>query len=700
MKKFTRAISVLLILALAVSLLSVTAMAKGQTGTVAEKDPVILNDSVLLAETVADNGGNLSRAEVYSRMGYNFPEEGDTTVPKYKLIYPDGKEEIRYDLSKMADDTKTTPSGTTLVLLSDIYESTTYIENNLVSSIGCAVGSGRTFNFDFAGYTILTEHKKTFFEVANGGVLNIYSSIPGAKLVMGVERKTTGGSIITVSTDGTANIGDFGEYPGENLSTYSAGGYGVTTRSKLTVKGVNIYRVFTDYVGFFTLSGHNAEVLFERCRAFGVGRYLQIACREDITPGAAYSNTMLFKDCVLSNIGSKEVTSGQFFRYIADDNVINFEHTIFDQVSFSCQKYYSHDNIVDLEGNKLLPCQTAQINLDKYCSYNQVPDVISLKNQAETSDKAAMFHFPELAEGYGEKGSTVPEYILTDGLVTNVCSMVVEESVIKNGYMDLTIRNLTEEGEDISGMFALPYLGYEEDVVQVTWNFEGASSSTDEYWIKGVTPIPYRLNVPDDTDYIKYVIECDYSDDDIALYTISPEVNVTLKCNFNFAKEATVNVYVPDFEDFPINEFVYRMSIAGTVVRISDILENSETVMIDGLKYYKVSVSIPYSRITDTMYISVDVANATATSSAFTASKKIDFASLLIDYCNGDGTDEFKNNVREVLWVIYKNSTSPLALPKIAAYVEEYFKSRLEEEKAAAEKGQGGFLDGILNAFK
>ena len=710
MNRKVRALALILVVASLLALMPVAAFAEGEVAKNAE------------------DSSDVTRVDRVNAMGYDFPEEGDTEIPKYKVVYPDGTEEIRYVATEMYDDSRSAPSGSTIVLLSDLYQSNTYIKalqnpedsdsmdvdtlaDLINDKIGIEIAGARTINFDFAGHTIFSEYKQTFFSCGGASTLNIYSSKPGARLIALEENKTSGGAVMTASSGGTINMGDYEDYPGENISTYSAGGFVAGSDVVINVTGITAYRVATDYVSYFGISGHDHTVNFTRVRAFGVGRFLQIATREDKNgggPGATYGNTWTFQDCVISNIGSPGVVTGSFFRYMADDNKVSFKNTVFDSVGFTCDIYYEHESVfADKEGTiPKLPNETAVIEFDKYCSYNQLPDVKSLADKAEQSSKYAMFKFPELAEGYGERGSNVPDYILSDGLITNVHAIVMNDAyAAENGINDFRMYDLLEDyDDDLSGMFTLPYKGYENDVIEVTWEYQGATSET-EYWIKGENPTPYTIDVPRDTRHIQYNTNKIYEDETVALYTVTPQVNITLKSNFTFdSSKMYMNIYIPVFEDLAIDEFVYKMSVAGTATKIKTIKEECELVELDGQQYYKVVTPIEYSRVTDKIILTIDVANRSRTGKSFTITKRISFTEIMKGYLDGEGDASFKKNVGEVVYYINKVSTAPAAIQELGALVNERFADRLkaDAEKAEADKNSssGSFIDNILNIFK
>ena len=737
MKRFTRAVSLLLLLSLLLAVLPVAVFAADPmdgNGTV-EEDP----DAALL-----------SRAARINKMGYNFPEEDDDIIPKYKLIYPadaetgEVTEVVRTIATDMADDVKAAPSGTTIVLLSDIYQSASYLKDVLwqpregenVSSesyidrkndfVGVEFeADGKIINFDFAGHTVFSEYKTTsFFSVIGArSELNIYSSLPGARLMMLDEGTNKGGSILRASGGAVANMGNYGDYPGSNISTYSAGGITMGSSCILNISGLNIYRVATDHVAFLNISGKYSTAVYDGVRMFGIGRHIQIATREDSAPNAIYGNSITFKNSYISNVGSESVVSGSFFRYMADDNEIHFENTVLDKVTFTCDRYYEHEDAVtyDEYGNPVpaLPNVTASITFDKYCSYSILPDVKNIVDKAGSSSVYAMFHFPELEEGYGEKDSGVAEHIYTNGIISNVYSFsmpsdaAMAELKESGGIPDFTMLDMTaaEEavGRYIAGMYMLPYKGYKDDVVEVVWNYKGQTSAP-YLWLKSEVeqsqPIAYRIKtdngieikVPTDTEHAKYVAELMYNQGGMYYYTINPRFEADFKFNLRFADKMYVNVYIPAIEGMELRYLVNKISVGGNVYKAAEILENFELVTIGDKQYYKVIAPVAYDRITDVVNVSVDVANKMGNASEFSVSAKIDIATVLAPLLDADSDAEFKKNVADALYSIYKSVASETTIPKIAELAKAKLADRIAADKAKeeADKNGSGIFGGLF----
>ena len=174
--------------------------------------------------------------------------------------------------------------------------------------------------------------------------------------------------------------------------------------------------------------------------------------------------------------------------------------------------------------------------------------------------------------------------------------------------------------------------------------------------------------------------------------------------NFTLGDKAYINVYVPVYEDMPIKDLIFRMSVGGTVTKINDITENAELVDIEGQQYYKIVTPIEYSRITDKIVFTIDVPNASKTAKAFTITKRIEFTSMMKGYIEGDGSESFKKTIGDVLYYIYKISSAPTAIQEISDYVNTNFADRIARDQAAADSASGSsgesFIDKILGKIK
>ena len=191
-----------------------------------------------------------------------------------------------------------------------------------------------------------------------------------------------------------------------------------------------------------------------------------------------------------------------------------------------------------------------------------------------------------------------------------------------------------------------------------------------------------------------------YEDETSAFYSVSPKVNVSLKMNFTFSDMVYINTYIPAFDDLAIDEFVYRLTVAGVATKIGDIKENSEIVVIDGQQYYKVVSPIEYSRITDKVIVTVGVANRSKTGITFSVTKRVNFAELMTGYLDDPGIG---SGVGEVLYFVYQNAQNPGAIPDIRAVVTERFAARIAEDARKAEESEKeseGFFDKIFGIFR
>ena len=82
MKRLSRFVALLLLMALIVSAIPAVVSAEDSApvdGSNEELDvPTVIPDS--------EDTENKTRVQIYNEQGFNFPEEGDLTVPKFKLV--------------------------------------------------------------------------------------------------------------------------------------------------------------------------------------------------------------------------------------------------------------------------------------------------------------------------------------------------------------------------------------------------------------------------------------------------------------------------------------------------------------------------------------------------------------------------------------------------------------------------------------
>ena len=208
------------------------------------------------------------------------------------------------------------------------------------------------------------------------------------------------------------------------------------------------------------------------------------------------------------------------------------------------------------------------------------------------------------------------------------------------------------------------------------------------------------MEIPRDTRHIKYVAEKFMDNGEVAYYRVTPKVNISLKMSFTFDDKVYINTYIPVYDDLAIDEFVYRISVAGVVTKIADIKENGELIELDGQQYYKVISPIDYSRATDKLVVTVDVANRSKTGKSFTVTKRVGFTELMASYLDGSESEEYKSAIGDVLYCIYRTSSNIGALPELKALAEERFAARIEEDRrlaeAAEKENESGGISGLI----
>ena len=605
--------------------------------------------------------------EIHERflpMGYEFYEH-DPTVPKYKVIYPDGTEVIRYDSNTLhlecsgrgyegdEDYIRKMPSGSTIQLMSDIYYLYGYELDLELTMIG--VSDGRTINFDFAGHTFMRETKNTTMFVATGknSTINAYSTKPGANLILLMKNSTTkAGNVVSAKDNATVNIGSFCGTTGRNLSTYTGCACNVYSGATINFQDVDLYRMANDHTGFFCVRSSRGKLNLDRVHAYGVVRDLQIHTGSDYKARNVVINV---RDSIMANIGVAGSTYGAFYRYLCDGNVINFENTAFANVQMTIEAYktvYTGDESADT-------VPQMAINFDEKCSYSTLPNYDGLANKQ-------IFHFPTLATNQKD----APENIFVNGAAVDAHYFNIKNpSPTEDGNSNYIMEN---HPNAITAPYIFIYEGYEDDVAQVIWDMDG--NTTEQYWLIGETPYPHELVIPSATEYVSYEIEDPYPvTPDGAIYTITPIVNIDFKYSITFAKDFIVNFYIPVLNDLKIEDLIEDV-LVGTNTIDNDIIKESEIVVIDGKEHYKVISAIPYNKVTDTLRFSADFYGTSKRKAQFSVSGKVALPDVLESYLDGDYTDAFKERVKGSLYAIRDSrKTQSSALKGIYALIEKKF---------------------------
>lgn len=623
------------------------------------------------ALTVASFAEEAPEVDKFAAMGYDFHEDDDT-YPKYKIIYPDGTELVRYQSVHISRDTagysilgeadyvEPIPDGSTVVLLSDIYIPNTEEQIGGSGTLFQCSG-GRTLNFDFAGYSIICEYKGTMFSSSGmGSVLNVYSSKPGS-IISCVTHSKSGSMLLNANSLGALNFGTVGEHSGKNLAAYTAAA-AVANNGTVNITDCNVYRMADDHTAYIATRGIDSTINIKGVGVYGVVRDIQIATsnKGNETTGSVIN----VEDCVIANIGDAGAITGDFLRYIRDDTAIHFKNTAFDHIQFTVDKYYyRQEPLVDEEGK---PLPTAVVSIDENCSFYVLPN----------PDRAhSIVKFPQLATSNAEL--KVPKWVFVNRVGENIKypTMIDKAASADNPTIDHDY-TLKEHPERVAGIYTFPYKGFEEHSTEISWDFNGVY--TTEWWKLGEIPYPYSFRVPKDTEYIQYVVTDPEPVYEFAFYTVAPKVNLTFHYNFTLSSSLYVNVYVPVINSSNASEVVTRV-IAGGEVATKENIAEAKTVDIGGEKFYKVAIPIDYSRVSEKMTLSLNVMDVA------TISAKLSMVDIVNGFLDGDGTPEFKNCIKGFLYTVKERTEATGAQTPgwVMAIIEKRYPENIIKEEDA-----------------
>jgi len=563
----------------------------------------------------------------FAAMGYEF-HENDDTVPKYKVVCPDGTEIVRYESKYlrwdcngwMQDDLliDPIPDGSTVVLLSDIY-----FPNNVAAAGGTGtmfnVKSGRTLNFDFAGHTIINEYKGTVFASSGiDSVLNVYSSVPGASIIA-VTTATSGCMLLNAGSYGTLNIGDFGEYSGENLTIYTAALAVTSAGGVINVRNCDNYRMANDHTAYIATRGVNSTINIIDSGIYGVVRDVQLATtnKGSVTTGSKIN----IDSCIIANIGDAGATPGNFLRWMRDGTTINFKNTTFDHIQFTMDKFYNKD-----AADTTTP--DAVVNIYSDCAFYVLPN----------PDRAhPVVKFPDLALA---TGSSTPKHIFVNRVAEN---LKYPAYIAPSGSIDPSDYTIKDHEGRVAGIYTFTDKDYEQTSTEISWEFNG--KCTSEWWRLGETPYPYSFRVPSDTEYIQYAVVDPTPVEEYSFYVVAPKVNIKFYYNLEFSSALNVNIYIPVLESKDASEVVNRI-IAGGEAATSEVIAEAETVELDNGTFYKVTVPIDYTRVSDKLSISLNVMDTV------NISARISMVEVVNGLLDGDGTADFKAYVKGFLYTV------------------------------------------------
>lgn len=556
-----------------------------------------------------DNDGNdveLPETIGAEAVNYYFHCKYQSDTPRFKVVAPDGTEKIYTISTDLHSASTSAPDGATIVLLSDIFKE--YEPEGTVPayrSLQVKVAGGKTLNFDFNGHSIISEYKMTMF-VADGyrnievdgetvrvrSTLNIYSSKPGAVLCLGQKNTDAkGGCVVNVESGAVVNLGDYGEYSGRNLSTYSACAANIYSGAVLNIRGCSVYRAMKDYVGFLYLRSSNGTLNIENARIFGVNRDIQIAFgKNNVVTGC----TLTAKNTLFATLAMPDQTyGGNFIRYISDGCKASFENCVFDHIPFSVEKYTS-------SSDSTIP--KVSVVIDEYCSFDKKLNLVD----------TTVYTMPSISSG---EVATAPTQIYVNKIETDPIAYPTFNVGAAHDY------TLKPYEETVGGKMRYTATGYQERAVEIAWTY--GNKTYYEWWAKGETPIPHSVDIPKDSDYIKYIVDNVVPVEDYHIFNIGIQRKYKLIYNYTLSDKLYVNVYVPKFDGVDVAKLMSRFSVGTKIYMAADISATKTTVLIDGITYYKIVTPYEYSAVPAKINISFDLAGADVARTTFTESHSL-----------------------------------------------------------------------------
>ncbi len=532
------------------------------------------------------------------------------TTPRFKVVAPDGTETLYYVSTDLEYASRYAPDGATIVLMSNLFKEYQAEDTSILRSIAVRVSGGNTLNFDFAGYNIISEYKLVMFltsgyrtaevdgvSVRVPSTLNIYSSKPGAFLSLG-EKNTDGhgGCVANAESGSVVNIGDYGEYSGSNLSTYSACGVNIYSNAVVNIRGCSMYRMIKDWVGFLYLRSSNATLNIENARIFGVNRDIQIAFgnKNVVTNSKVACKNTLFATLALPD----QAYSGNFIRYISDGCTATFESCVFDHIPFTVERYTKS---TDPEVPKV------SVTFDEYCSFDALPNLVNKD----------IYSFPTISSGEVAKA---PKKINVSRFETDPIAYPTYNVGAAHDY------TLAPYEETVGGRYRFTATGYQDRAVEIDW-FYGNKTIT-EWWAKGEIPSPHSVGIPKDSEYIKYVVDNVVPVEDYHGFNIGIQRKYKIIYNYTLSDKFYVNVYIPKFEGVAVAKLMSRFTVADKVYTADAISAIKTTAVIDGVTYYKVVTPYEYSRVPAKINISFDLAGADLARTTFTESHSISIVDI------------------------------------------------------------------------
>ena len=529
-----------------------------------------------------------------------------------------------YDPTELTNAFKRMVPGSTMQLLDDIVGRT--------FSIYFSTTFPGEYGFDFNGYDLICEKKNNIFQVGSANtVLNVYSSRPGGR-IFGKSNQTDlsvgeGSNVVKLSgKNSVVNLGAYGNYPGSNLSSYTAALVDVTCNDgtcTVNINGGNYYRSLTDWSGYIIARKSSGICNFNIDGArligtLGVPNFNIVAERATVN----VKNSLVM--CIDGNSGNLCSNLGLGSSVTLDNCIIN---------------------------NMVFQASTHA----KASAGSETPEgVIVVKN---TCSFVKDTRFAKVDYATLPSGSAVRVNRMIEG--------VIEYNVFGTDLSNLSYDMITYEGST-RGTYIYVNLN-ETETADVEWEYFGDYYS--ETWLVGEMPFP-PFKIPEDNATTRYILDTIEPVTDYAIYSLTPHLNFTPLYNFTLnATSFNINVYVPTAATGLIS-----VNVGGAPISLDGDLTALPTVEIDGVQYYKLTKKDVSYTFTGNEYKATIYAYSKEDSRMeYAESLTLSVASYVSAILEGDFAEQDKQNVKDFVLVASR------AYASVGAAFPESLKKYLED---------------------
>jgi len=560
-------------------------------------------------------------------------ETEEERKPVFVVIDADGKETNYYSPYELHSASMNMKDGSTMRLLEDIY----LTDVNRVSGVVFLPKGGieqpdgsikqRELYFDFAGHMVAyTADANWLFGLNSSNVkLNVYSSKPGATY-FGVLTTTSlkGGGFATIGGENCElNVGDFGEYSGNNISSYSGCFINISDEtSTINVNGGNYYRYTTNFIGFMIVRAGGGTINLNNANFMGTTGIVEFNFCGSGALAQINANNCIFAN--LQGLTSADVLTGAIIRRLYSDSIVNFNGCAFSDVDY----YIKEAPEAETKGY-------GTVRFDINCVYNDMPN--SFANYMK--------------------------YPIGKDIVN------ANRNITGAKYPIITLEtqsfDLIPYEREIRGKYAL---AEEEDIFDISWEYLGKQLPTEQ-WLRGEVPVP-PFDIPEDTEYVKYKVDEILPVTDHAYYSVSVQRNFKMFYNYDLHSALDLNVFIPKCD------VISKVTLGGKTYT-KDALSKLAYVTVGGVEYYKLSVEgIAFSNCTDNVKLDVTMIGNDESQTPFTESKMLNLAKYseaLLNDADKASVHGTLKTMLEHIETVYKNNkkTLPEAYRKLLASVRE-----------------------------